>query len=220
MREELPAGVLDMLRIPGLRQERVRKLYKELGIASAADLEDAARSGRLAATKGFGPAFQAKVLQGIEMSRGPQGRHLHRADAALRFAVDAIAREHPDWMSLTPAGEFRRGCELVSALSLVAIDPHLAGADRTIEQGDQLVVHVTAPARFGIALLLATGSDAHLKAVRALARRKGLSSGCGRPVEERPYRCPADGEGNLRGVGSAVHRAGAARIGQGSGPRA
>jgi len=44
-----------------------------------------------------------------------------------------------------------------------------------IEQGDQLVVHVTAPARFGIALLFATGSDAHLKAVRALARRKGLS---------------------------------------------
>jgi DNA polymerase (family X) len=76
MREDLPAGVLDMLRIPGLRQERVRKLYKELGIVSAADLEDAAQSGRLAATKGFGAAFQAKVLQGIEVSRGPQGRHL------------------------------------------------------------------------------------------------------------------------------------------------
>jgi DNA polymerase (family 10) len=49
------------------------------------------------------------------------------------------------------------------------------GPDRTIEQGDQLVVHVTAPARFGIALLFATGSDAHLKALGALARRKGLS---------------------------------------------
>jgi DNA polymerase (family X) len=175
MRDELPAGVLDMLRIPGMRQERVRKLYKELGIASAADLEDAARSGRLAATKGFGAAFQAKVLQGIEISRGPQGRHLHRADAALRFAADAIGREHPDWVNLTPAGEFRRGCELVSTLSLAAVDPHLSGADRTIEQGDQLVVHVTCPARFGIALLFATGSDAHLKALRARARRKGLS---------------------------------------------
>src|SRR5882757_261245 len=191
MREDLPAGVLDMLRIPGLRRERVRKLYKELGIASAADLEDAARSGRLAATKGFGAAFQAKVLQGLEISRGPQGRHLHRADAALRFAADAIAREHPDWVDLTPAGEFRRGSELVGTLSLVAVDPHLTGADRTIEQGDQLVVHVAAPARFGIALLLATGSDAHLKALGALARRKGLSldteglSKKGRIVAER-----------------------------------
>jgi DNA polymerase (family 10) len=174
MREEVPAGVLDMLRVPGLRRERVQKLYKELGIKSVADLEDAARSGRLAATKGFGPAFQAKVLQGLAMQSGPQGRHLHRAAAALRFAADAIAREHPEWTDVTPAGEFRRGCELVGALSLVAADPHLHGADRTIEQGDQLVVHVTSPARFGIALLLATGSDAHVDALRALARRKGF----------------------------------------------
>jgi DNA polymerase (family X) len=174
MREEVPAGVLDMLRVPGLRRERVQKLYKELGIASVADLEDAARSGRLAATKGFGAAFQAKVLQGLAIQSGPQGRHLHRAAAALRYAADAIAREHPEWVDVTPAGEFRRGCELVGALSLVAADPHLDGADRTIEQGDQLVVHVTSPDRFGIALLLATGSDAHLDALRALARRKGL----------------------------------------------
>jgi hypothetical protein len=89
MREEVPAGVLDMLRVPGLRRERVQKLYKELGLTSVADLEDAARSGRLAATKGFGPAFQAKVLQGLAMQSGPQGRHLHRAAAALRFAADA-----------------------------------------------------------------------------------------------------------------------------------
>ena len=174
MREEVPAGVLDMLRVPGLRRERVQKLYKELGIKSVADLEDAARSGRLAATKGFGAAFQAKVLQGLAMLSGPQGRHLHRAAAALRFAADAIAREHPEWTDVTPAGEFRRGCELVGALSLVAADPHLHGADRTIEQGDQLVVHVTSPDRYGIALLLATGSDAHVDALRALARRKGF----------------------------------------------
>ena len=32
MREEVPDGVLDMLRVPGLRRERVQKLYKELGI--------------------------------------------------------------------------------------------------------------------------------------------------------------------------------------------
>jgi DNA polymerase (family X) len=63
MCEEVPAGVLDMLRVPGLRRERVQKLYKELGITSVADLEDAVRSGRLTATKGFGAAFQAKVCK-------------------------------------------------------------------------------------------------------------------------------------------------------------
>ncbi len=175
MRETAPEGVLEMLRIPGLRPERVRKLYKELGIASLEDLEDAARSGRLAATKGYGAAFQAKVLRGLEVSRGPQGRHLHRAASALDFAVGSIARTHPDWQSVTPAGEFRRGCELVGALSLVAVDPKLQGKDRIIEHGDQLVVHLTIPERYGIALLQATGSRDHLEALRKVARRKKLN---------------------------------------------
>jgi DNA polymerase (family 10) len=95
MREEIPQGVLEMLRVPGLRPERVRKLYKELGIASLAELEDAACSGKLAFTKGYGEAFQAKVLQGLEMSRRRQGGHLHRAAAAIKFAVESIARTHP-----------------------------------------------------------------------------------------------------------------------------
>jgi|tagenome__1003787_1003787.scaffolds.fasta_scaffold20875287_1 DNA polymerase (family 10) len=174
MREGMPEGVLEMLRIPGLRPERVRKLHKELGLASLADLEDAALSGRLAATKGYGPAFQAKILRGLEMSRGPKGRHLHHAAAAVRFASDEIALAHPEFTQITPAGEFRRGCELVGALAFVAIDAGLRGADRTIEQGDQLSVRVASTERYGIALLLATGAQDHVKALQALARRKGL----------------------------------------------
>jgi len=85
MRAETPEGVLEMLRLPGLRPDRIKKLYTNLGIASVADLEEAARSDRLKSIKGFGPAFQAKVLQGIEMSRRPQGRHLHRAAAAFSY---------------------------------------------------------------------------------------------------------------------------------------
>jgi DNA polymerase (family 10) len=86
-----------MLRIPGLRPSRVRKLYAELGIASIEAPEVAARSDRLKSLKGYGPAFQAKVLQGIKMSRPPQGRHLHRAAAAITYAANEIARAHPHW---------------------------------------------------------------------------------------------------------------------------
>src|SRR6185437_13805595 len=67
LREETPERVLEILRVPGLRTEHVRKLHKELGIASMRDLQDAALSGRLASTKGA--AFQAKVLRGLEMMR-------------------------------------------------------------------------------------------------------------------------------------------------------
>jgi DNA polymerase (family X) len=52
MREEIPAGVLEMLSVPGLRPEKVMKLYKELGITSLAALEEAARADRLKGVKG------------------------------------------------------------------------------------------------------------------------------------------------------------------------
>jgi hypothetical protein len=43
MRKEIPASVLEMLAVPGLRPDKVLKLYKELGIISLAGLEQAAR---------------------------------------------------------------------------------------------------------------------------------------------------------------------------------
>jgi DNA polymerase (family 10) len=175
MRTETPQGVLEMLRLPGLRPDRIKKLYSDLGIASVADLEEAARSDHLKATKGFGPAFQAKVLQAIDMSRRPQGRHLHRAAGALGYATPELARSHPELTMITPAGEFRRGCELVVTLVMVAVDSHTKGKNRTITVGDSLTVHVSSKDRYGITLLLATGSADHIKALRIVAESKGLT---------------------------------------------
>ena len=39
-------ALLDMLTIPGLRADKVIKLYQELGITSLAELEEAAREGQ------------------------------------------------------------------------------------------------------------------------------------------------------------------------------
>src|SRR4051794_30409537 len=42
LRKDIPAGVLEMLAVPGLRPEKVLRLYKDLGITSLAGLETAA----------------------------------------------------------------------------------------------------------------------------------------------------------------------------------
>jgi DNA polymerase (family 10) len=39
LRKEIPAGVLEMLTVPGLRPQKVLRLYKDLGITSLAELE-------------------------------------------------------------------------------------------------------------------------------------------------------------------------------------
>ena len=184
MRKEFPAGVLEMLRVPGLRPDRVRKLHEALGITSLDELEQAARAGRLASLKGWGPAFQDKVLRGIELARTHAGRHLHRATVAMEHAREELIRRHPEWTTITIAGELRRGCELIRALSAVAVDPCHQGAPRAIRTGDEFTVHVTNRDLYGVTLLLATGSDAHIEALRALAKERrwrldavGLRSG-------------------------------------------
>src|SRR3977135_3398721 len=52
LRKEIPAGVLEMLTVPGLRPEKVLRLHKDLGIASLAELEVAARDNRIQKAKG------------------------------------------------------------------------------------------------------------------------------------------------------------------------
>ena len=92
MRKDIPEGVLEMLSVPGLRPDKVLKLYKELGITSLAGLEAAARAGRLKDVKGLGPALQAKILQNIEIGRSGEGRyHLHRAALHESHAAAAVA---------------------------------------------------------------------------------------------------------------------------------
>jgi DNA polymerase (family 10) len=174
MRNEIPAGVLEMLDVPGLRPEKVIKLYKDLGIASLAALDQAAKADRLKGVKGLGPALQTKILQGIVIARQGEGkRHLHRAAALLRSAEQRLRQAQPDLKRITPAGEYRRGCELVSNLSLV-VEAHVPEAG-TMRSGSQLHIHLTDPAHYGITLLHATGSAAHVEQLKVLATRKGFT---------------------------------------------
>ena len=108
------------LTIPGVRPDRALKLYNQLGVTTLAALEEAARADRLKGVKGLGSALQAKILQGLEIRRSGEGRpHVHRAAALLKNAEEQWRRARPDLKRIVPAGDFRRGCELISDLSLV-----------------------------------------------------------------------------------------------------
>ena len=176
MRKEIPEGVLEMLAIPGLRPDKVAKIYRELGISSTEALERAANEGRLKGIKGLGPALQRKILQGLELLRRGRGRrHLHRAADLLRAAQENLRRSHLGLKRITPAGDFRRGCELVGDLTLVAETPGLLGPPEILRASAELSVHLAGPGSYGIALLHATGSKRHIGALGTLAAAKGLS---------------------------------------------
>lgn len=95
---------------------------------------------------------------------------MHKAAALLEHAVISIKQEHPEFARVEIAGDFRRGCELVADLALVA-----QGKRRTDNEQSTLRLVVTDKKHFGASLLEATGSSAHLEQLRVYATEKGLA---------------------------------------------
>jgi DNA polymerase (family X) len=167
----VPASVLELFAVPGLRPEKILKLYQELGITSLAELEAAAKEDRIRKAKGLGAALQAKILQNLSITRsGETQLHLHKAAALLEHAASVVKGEHPEYSRIEIAGDFRRGCELVCDLALVA-QSNAALPERDAFGGLNLVV--ADKKHFGAKLLITTGSSAHLEQLQTFARDKG-----------------------------------------------
>lgn len=179
LRKDTPAGVLEMFAVPGLSPEKILRLYRDLGISSLSDLEVAAKEDRIRKAKGLGASLQTKILQNLPIAKsGNERLHLHRAAVLLEQAKASLAQARPDLKRITIAGDFRRGCELVANLTIVAeaSTPEDAPADR---DPSGLKVLISDRTHFGAMLLHATGSTKHLEQLQALAKRKGMTLGPG-----------------------------------------
>ncbi|TGP50908.1 DNA polymerase/3'-5' exonuclease PolX [bacterium M00.F.Ca.ET.230.01.1.1] len=171
LREEVPAGVLELFAIPGLRPDKILKLHQALGVNSLADLEAAAKADRIRPVKGLGASLQTKILQNLAIARsGETQLHLHKAAALLEHAALSVRQEHPEFSRVEIAGDFRRGCELVADLAVVAL-----GKKRTETEQSMLKLVVTDKKHFGASLLEATGSATHLDQLRMYAAERGFA---------------------------------------------
>jgi DNA polymerase (family X) len=203
LRKEVPEGVLELFSVPGLRPDKILKLYQEAGISSLADLEAAAKEDRIRKIKGLGAAPQTKVLQNLSIARGGATRlHLHKAAALLEHAAGVLKREHPDYTRVEIAGDFRRGCELVTDLAIVAEtkDP---SEDHGSSGGLKLVV--TDKKHFGASLLHAAGSAEHVEQLGKFARDKVLRAQNRWPLSRQEANRSNHRGKYLQGVGPSVH---------------
>ncbi|MDI3562509.1 DNA polymerase/3'-5' exonuclease PolX [Bradyrhizobium sp. Arg816] len=170
LRKEVPAGVLQLFALPGLRPDKILKLHEALGVTSLAELEAAAKEDRIRPVKGLGASLQTKILQNLSIARsGETQLHLHKAAALLEHAVTALKADHPEYSRVEIAGDFRRGCELVSDLAIVA-----QGKDTAKTGNSSLKLFVSDKKHFGAELLHATGSQTHLDQLKAYAEGKGF----------------------------------------------
>ena len=65
LKQEIPPGLVEWLPIPGLGPKRAAMIWKALNITTFAELEAAAKEGKLRSLPGMGAKSEAAILEGI-----------------------------------------------------------------------------------------------------------------------------------------------------------
>jgi DNA polymerase (family 10) len=195
LEKEVPAGLVDLTRLPGLGPKRVKVLHEELGIRDLTDLERAATKHLIRELSGFGAKTEQRILEAL--SRNPQEDRRHKL-----ANVEEIASSYVEYLRAIPgvkdvivAGSYRRRKETVGDLDILVTckkgSPVMKGfveydeVDAVISRGTtratvllrsgiQVDLRVVAQASYGAALYYFTGSKAHNIAVRTIAVKKKL----------------------------------------------
>ncbi len=158
---EVPPGLVELLRIPGLGPKSVRQIWTELGIDSLEGLRAAAEAGTLRGLRGLSARTEALILEGIRrLESAPQRMLLHRAEAHILGLMAALTGS-PGLTSIEPAGSFRRRRETIGDLDLLAeTDDGAALIERFTALG--VVDHVVNRGEYKAAIRLLRGPQADL----------------------------------------------------------
>jgi DNA polymerase (family 10) len=196
LRAQVPSGLLEMLRIPGIGPKTVRLLFDELAIDSVDGLRAAAEEGRLRGVKGLSERTEANVLEAIgRIERRSTRLLIHDADALIDGLLLQL-REVRGVRRIERAGSLRRRRPTIGDLDLLAaVDDSVAvierldglaevekvisaGTDKSsiiLRDGPRVDLMVCAPAAWGSHLVHFTGSKDHNIALRGMALDRGWS---------------------------------------------
>jgi DNA polymerase (family 10) len=198
-----PAGLLQMLRLPGIGPKKVKALYDQLGIDALDKLKAACDADEVANLKGFGAKTQQKILEGLAFL-DQMGERV-RIDQALPIAHSLVAalKKLPGVIRLELCGSLRRRRETIKDIDLLVStnDPEpimdafvgLPAVQQIVGRGEtkaSIVVaahdaegkkflinsdlRVVSDEQFPFALNYFTGSKDHNVALRQRAQEYGL----------------------------------------------
>jgi len=195
LREKVPLGLRDMMRVPGLGPKRVRELYEKFGIKSLEGLEYLVESGTLKEMRGYGETMQRKIREGIEIAKRLSDRFLLSEAMRQGHAVHEDIAHHPAIIRSALAGSLRRCAETVGDIDLVVATADapavmkafvgLPPVREVLVQGEtksavrlrggvQVDLRCVSDAQYPYLLHHSTGSKDHNVALRARAITRGL----------------------------------------------
>jgi len=203
LKSKVPAGLVEMLRIPAVGPKKVKALFDQLGIDDLAKLKQACEEGRVASLKGFGAKTQQKILEGIAfLGQAGDRVRLDQAESVANSLLEGL-RHCREIIRLEVCGSLRRRKEIIQDIDILASSKNaqavmscfvaLPGVTQVVGQGEtkssvvidrgvvdgrRLVINadlrVVNDDQFPFALNYFTGSKEHNVALRGRAQSYGL----------------------------------------------
>jgi DNA polymerase (family 10) len=195
LKKEIPAGLIEILAVPGLGPKTVRLFYDRLKITSVDELEEMARSHKLHGLPGIKEKTEENILKGIELLRQGRERSLLGTILPLVNEIKERLKKLPEVKQISEAGSVRRGKETIRDIDILVISSDsqkvmevfttmpVAGdilakgptkSSISTRQGIQVDLRVVEPDSFGAALCYFTGSKAHNIRIREMGVKLGL----------------------------------------------
>ena len=193
---EMPAGLTDLMKVPGLGPKRVAVLYKQLGITTLDGLVQAAEQGRIHAIEGFGQKTEQRILEEAAKLQQRQSKRVSLVVAEqVAGPLVEYLKQTPGVNDIVVAGSYRRQKETVADLDILAtcrknsrIMERFVGYEdvqRVVSQGGtrstvllrsdfQVDLRVVPQISYGAALMYFTGSKEHNIAIRKIGLAKKL----------------------------------------------
>lgn len=193
LQEEVPKGLIPLMKLQGLGGKKIAKLYKELGIDSAEALKQACIDHNIQKLPGFGPKSEDKILKELMEFDSKPGRHPIWKTAEAVAVINEIMEGIKEVSEFSVAGSYRRTKETSKDLDFIiataqpgVVKEQLLAAlpvQETIASGDTKVsvtvefqdpididFRLVAPEEFVTALHHFTGSKDHNVKMRQLAK--------------------------------------------------
>lgn len=195
LKASFPAGLFNLLQIPGLGPKKVKALFEKLKITCVEELEKACHDGKIADLDGFGQKTQSKILEGIKFRASYSSRHLLATALMLAEPILEALRSHPEVIRCSTAGSVRRAREIIGDMDFLVSSKRPADvidffvelpgvlsisakgdtkASVILEGGLQADLRVVSDAEYPFALAYFTGSKEHNIVMRQRAIQRGL----------------------------------------------
>jgi DNA polymerase (family 10) len=194
LKKKAPVDLSELAKVEGLGPKSVKYLYEKLGVKNLADLERAAKAGKIAKLEGFGKKSEEKILKGISFAKSYGGRFVLGSVMPEIRVIEERLKKLPGVEKIIVAGSVRRRKETVGDADILIISkksapimdlfvalPEVASviahgetkSSVKLASGINVDLRVVPAESYGAALNYFTGSKDHNVALRTLAIQKG-----------------------------------------------